>query len=293
MKLTIMFFAFLIFSPSTTAKEIHKERSIYRNVVIVEEGDLRCMRFETRRKKIANQACIDLNDPERLVFEYSHGIMAGYALNPNPKRILILGLGGGVISKFMHDISPQAEIISVDIDPVVVKLATQYFGYTENAQVKTEIKDGRVYVKRAILNNEKFDWIILDAFNGDYIPEHLMTREFLQEVKSLLNPNGIIAANTFSGSELFHYESVTYQKVFNDLLIFQAPTKGNRVIFGCNCTEFKVFPAADDQLRKSLSGYQINVDRIWDNISNEVNWDESSDFLTDQYSPANLLKQTN
>jgi len=276
---------------SAQAKQIHKERSIYRNVVIVEEDGERCMRFETRRKKVTNQACIDLNDSDKLVFEYAHGVLAGFAINPQPKRILILGLGGGVLSNVLHEIVPEAEIVSVDIDPVVVKLAKKYFNYKENDKVTTEIKDGRVYVKRAKLKNQTFDWVILDAFNGDYIPEHLMTKEFLQEVKDLLNPGGIVSANTFSTSKLYDYESVTYQQVFGKLYTYQAPTKGNRVLFGCNCDNLQTFPEMPEVLQAKVDKYKVDLKRVWNRITDKVDWDTSSDVLTDQYSPANLLKQ--
>ncbi len=281
----------IFFSLVGMAKQVDKERSIYRNVIIVEEEGVRCMRFETRRKKITNQACIDLQDKEKLVFEYTHGLLAGYAIKKKPERILIIGLGGGVLSGVMHELSPQAEIISVDIDPVVVKLAKKYFAYQENDQVKTEIKDGRVYVKRALLKQQKFDWIILDAFNGDYIPEHLMTVEFLQEVKGLLNDGGIVSANTFSNSQLFDYESVTYQKVFEKLHIFQSPTKGNRVIFGCNCDNFETFPKMSEPMLTQLKSYGVDMEQTMQRITDKVNWDVESEILTDQYSPANLLKQ--
>ncbi|WP_196139045.1 spermidine synthase [Aliikangiella sp. G2MR2-5] len=273
------------------AKQIHKERSIYRNVVIVEEEGLRCMRFETRRKKITNQACIDLEKPERLVFEYAHGTLAALAHNPKPERVLILGLGGGVLSKVIHELSPESEIVSVDIDPVVVKLAKKYFDYQENNKIKTEIRDGRVYVKRSLLKKEKFDWIILDAFNGDYIPEHLMTREFLQEVKGLLSDNGIVSANTFSNSKLYDYESVTYQNVFGKLFIFQAPTKGNRVIFGCNCDGFSLPRAVLENPVEKIENFNVNMNSVLESLNDTIDWNTDSDILTDQYSPANLLKQ--
>lgn len=291
LKKILLLTVILSLSNFSIAKEIVKERSIYRNVTIVEEKKLRCMRFETRRKRVTNQACIDLKDNKRLVFEYLHGIMAGFALNKKPKRILILGLGGGVLSKLFHEISPETEIVSVDIDPVVVKLAKKYFDYRENDKIKTVIQDGRVYVKRAILKKESFDWIVLDAFNGDYIPEHLMTREFLNEVKSLLTPNGILTANTFSNSKLYDYESVTYQDVFKKLHIFDAPTKGNRIIFACNCENFDQFPELEESLNQKMQPYSVNLKKVWKRISDKVDWNTNSLLLTDQYSPANLLKK--
>jgi len=285
----IVFFGTISFS--VTAKQIHKERSIYRNVVITEEDNLRCMRFETRRKQITNQACIDLQDEQRLVFEYSHGVLAGYALNPAPKRVLIIGLGGGILSNVIQQISPEAQIVNVEIDPVVVKLARKYFGYRENDKTTTVIKDGRVYVKRALIKKQQFDWIILDAFNGDYIPEHLMTLEFLNEVKGLLSERGILSANTFSGSRLYDYESATYQRVFGKLHIFNAPTKGNRVIFASKNSDFELFPPLPSLFRDTFAHYRVNVEQTMQRIDDEIDWDTNSEILTDQFSPANLLKQ--
>lgn len=287
---SIIISLFITVSFNIQAEQIHKERSIYRNVVITQNDNIRCMRFETRRRKVSNQTCIDLSDQNRLVFEYAQGVLAGLAHNPTPKRVLILGLGGGTLSNTIHQLSPTSEIIAVDIDPIVVKLAKRYFDYQENDQVKTQIKDGRVYVKRALLNKEKFDWIILDAFNGDYIPEHLMTKEFLQEVKDLLADNGLVSANTFSTSDLYDYESVTYQAVFKQLEIFRAPTKGNRVIFACNCDNFSMPNTIEADLELALKPFAMDYQQVRKRIDNKVDWNTKSDLLTDQYSPANLLK---
>lgn len=273
------------------AKEIHKERSIYRNIVITEEANNRCMRFENRSKRITNQACIDLINPKKIVFEYVKNILTGYAINPDPKRILIIGLGGGTLSNVMHELTPKAEIINVDIDPVVVKLAKKYFDYQQTSQIKTEIKDGRVFVKRALLDNQKFDWIVLDAFNGDYIPEHLMTREFLAEVKGLLSENGFVTANTFSSSVLYDYESATYFSVFGQLQTLKSPNKGNRVIFACNCNSFEHFPEMPDALHQSLLNFGVDSKELIKKIDSDIDWDNTSQLLTDQYSPANLLKK--
>ena len=291
--LLIIFSTLLLasFPNSLFAKTIHKERSIYRNIVITESKHIRCMQFESRRREIANQACINLRNKKELVFEYAHAMMAGLAFNQTPKRILIIGLGGGTLPNAFSELLPDSEITSVEIDPAVVKLAKQYFSYKESDKIKTVVKDGRVFVKRALKNNEKFDWIILDAFNGDYIPEHLLTVEFLQETKSLLTKGGLLAANTFTSSKLYDYESVTYQKVFNDLMILKSPTKGNRIIFACNCTNISEKIAVDQDLKNRLRPFNVKLHKLMRRLSNKVDWDTSVQPLTDQFSPANLLNQ--
>ncbi len=49
-------------------------------------------------------------------------------------------------------------------------------------------QDARVWVKRAATAPKRYDLIMLDAFNGDYIPEHLMTREYLAETRANCSP---------------------------------------------------------------------------------------------------------
>ncbi len=96
--------------------------------------------------------------------------------------------------------------------------------------MKVELVDARVFAKRAGLKGKTYDFIILDAFTGDYIPEHLMTAEFLSETQALLSDDGVLVANTFSTSKLYDHESVTYQQVFGDYLNFKMANTGNRVI---------------------------------------------------------------
>ena len=276
---------------SVAAKTLHKERSIYRNIVITQNSQKRCMRFETRRKAVSNQACIDLDDKQRLVFEYTRSILSGLAFNQNPKRILIIGLGGGSLPMAFSSLLPSTEVVSVEIDPAVAKLAKEYFSYQESDLIKTAVVDGRVYVKRALIKQQKFDWVILDAFNGDYIPEHLLTVEFLSEVKQLLNKGGLLTANTFNGSRLYDYESVTYQKVFDEIRIMKSPTKGNRIIFGCNCDTMDQKFVLDESLAKKLFPLGVDLQELLPRINDEIDWDTAVPPLTDQFSPANLLNQ--
>ena len=265
---------------------LHQERSLYRNIFIYEEDGLRCMSFG--RTTVARQSCVSLAEPTKLVFNYARMVMAALYLNPAPQRILILGLGGGTLPSAFQRIFANAAIDAVEIDPAVVRVARKYFAFEPGAATRVFEEDGRVFVKRMLRTNARYDLIVLDAFDHEYIPEHMLTREFLVEVKSLLGERGVLAANTFSVSKLYHHESATYSNVFGD---FFGLRQNNRVIL----LRMGGLPSRDeiarnaDLLEPKLA--PLGVDKQWllPQIEIERGWPAGTKVLTDQYSPSNLL----
>ena len=284
-------------STPTLAKTIHSERSLYRNILVEENKGLRCLKFNVRSSK-TQQSCMLVDDPQRLVFNYTKMLFSSLLINPNPDRILIIGLGGGTMSNTLHQIYPKAIITNVEIDPAVIKVARNYFSFFENDHITAVAQDGRIFIKRESIKKQQYDWIILDAFNGDYIPEHLMTQEFLQEVKNLLSENGVLAANTFSVSRLYNYESATYKSVFGDFFNVKNNNNSNRIILA----SAKPLPNNDEiaeralALRASLLPFNVDIIEISRQMLSTVttqDWPKNSPVLTDQYSPANLLNLKN
>ena len=96
------------------------------------------------------------------------------------KNILILGLGGGSAAKLLTNIFPQAEIVGVDIDPVMVKAGQKYLGLGEIDQLKTIICDARSYIKK---NNHLHDLIIVDLYQGYQVPDFVGSLKFLTDLK--------------------------------------------------------------------------------------------------------------
>lgn len=265
---------------------LHHERSLYRNIFVYEEDGLRCMSFS--RVTTARQSCIALAEPTKLVFNYARMMMAALYLNPAPRRILILGLGGGTLPSAFQRLLPAAAIDAVEIDPAVVRVARKYFAFEPGTTTRVFEEDGRVFVKRMQRTNVKYDLIVLDAFDHEYIPEHMLTREFLLEVKSLLGPGGVLAANTFSTSKLYHYESATYYDVFGD---FFGLRQNNRVILvRLAGVPSKAEIARNAELLEPRLA-PLGVDKNWllPQIEIEHGWPPSARVLTDQYSPSNLL----
>lgn len=288
---TALTFLCWLFAANAAAETIHEEKSIYRDITVVQTGNRRCLIFNIHLGD-RNQTCVDVNDRDKLVFSYTRMSFAGLLLQPNPTSILVAGLGGGSIPTTLTDLFPEAQIDVVEVDQAVVNVAKEYFFFEENPNMKVAVADARVFIKRAGILGKKYDYIVLDAFGGDYIPEHLLTMEFLQEVKQIMADGGVLVANTFSTSRFYDHESVTYQRVFTEFFNFKLPTSGNRIII----TQLQPLPprgqlvTAAQNLAPRLEKYDVPLLEYPARLTTRVDWDMSRRVLTDQYAPANLLR---
>lgn len=289
--LSILMCLLLLATPAWAADVIHNEKSLYRNIIVNQDGDRRCLVFSVKRE-MRNQTCVDTEDPERIIFSYVRMTFAGLLANPNPRSALMIGLGGGTISNVLIDVFPEMEIDLIEVDSAVVKVAREYFGFIENDRTHVHEVDGRVFTRRAKLKGKRYDLVILDAFTGEYIPEHLMTLEFMQEINALLTDDGVVIANTFGGSALYDYESATYQAAFGDLLNLKMPRSGNRVIVATQSRlpDNKTLAENARMLQPRFNKYNVNLADYIARFDRTPDWNQSTQPLTDQFSPANLLR---
>lgn len=274
-------------SHAQSGKLVHSERSLYRDVLVYDAGAIRCMCF-TRDCRIGRQTCMDVKRPERIVMNYPQMMLAALFVKPQPQSVLIIGLGGGTIPRALSTFVPHARIDVIEIDPAVIRVAKQYFGFKESTNIKTIALDGRVYVKQALREKRKYDMVMLDAFDHEYIPEHLLTKDFLEEVRNLLAPGGVLVANTFSSSRLYDHESVTYAAVFPTFFNLK---RDNRIIIATHGP----LPSQDairNSSRQFETGFReigIEASRLVPLFTTKPDWRRDARVLTDQYSPANLL----
>ena len=287
----VSMFAVLIAGASIGhSRTLHSERSLYRNILVSEDDGKICLHFSLRRAE-HSQSCRWTKDPRAMVFPYTRMMFASLLVHPVPQRILMVGLGGGTIPVTLHELLPSSSIDIVEIDSAVQRVAERFFDFRTALNMRVTISDARVFIKRALKGNKHYDLILLDAFNGDYIPEHLLTREFLTECKTLLTPGGVLAANTFSSSKLYAHESVTYRAVFGEFLNLRTPASLNRIIVASNgpLPSQQTLAQRAQQLKVPMQPYQIEIDQYPAQLSRTADWDEHARVLTDQFSPANLL----
>lgn len=276
-------------APANAQQLLHQERSLYRNIFVTQNGDERCMLFRWPRP-LGRESCKLLHDPEKLIFDYTQMMLTGLYLNPNPKRILIIGEGGGTIPTALQEMFPNTQLDLVELDKAVDGVARNYFEFKPGPNTHVFIEDGRVYVKRVAAQKPNYDLVLLDAFDADYIPEHMLTKEFLEEVRTIMVPRGVIVANTFSDSALYDHESATYRAVFGPFFNLKL---ANRIILG------RVGGLSPDDLasaRKNAALVEAQFKRrgtgedfLLPLLDTKVDWDQDARILTDQYSPSNLL----
>lgn len=283
---------------------IHKERSLYQTILVTKDRKRICLQFSVRREQ-RNQSCMNPKRPKEMIFPYTRMMLASLLVVPEPRRILVVGLGGGTLPQALEEIYPEARLTVLEIDPAVTKVAQEYFGYAPSARTEVVEQDARVFTKRTMrridADTEGYDLVMLDAFNGDYIPEHLLTREYLMETRALMRPGGVLAANTFALSQLYDHESTTYTSVFGKFLNLRLAETGNRVILAQKAGGSDLIASHDrkallDVLRSRLPAVDPKLAPYGIRLANDLkrmvvpaDWNPKARILTDQYAPGNIL----
>lgn len=142
--------------------------------------------------------------------------------NKRVKEVVMVGGAGMTYPKYALDKYPGLFMDVIEIDPGMEKIAEKYLGYVKSTQIKVINGDGRVYFQN---NKKKYDAILVDAFLGDTIPFHLVTKEALLQMKVGLNDDGVVVSNIYgalsgSDSQLFRSILTTYKAVFEDVKVF-------------------------------------------------------------------------
>ncbi len=130
----------------------------------------------------------NLNSPDNKEQQNSllnHGLNVG-----------LIGLGAGTLAAYGE---PGDSFTFYELNPAVIKVAKEYFSYLEDSQAKVEIiqGDARVSIAKQSMNHtfNDYDLLVLDAFSGDSIPQHLLTTQAIELYLKQLSPDGAIVVH--------------------------------------------------------------------------------------------------
>ena len=174
------------------------------------------------------QTALYVDRPGHLELPYTRVATAGLAWLPDDGRVLFVGLGGGAMPTFTRAHFPRARIDAVELEPRVVEVAREWFGFRDDSLMRAHVADGRVFIEEA--EPGSWDVIILDAFSDGDVPIPLATEEFLEATRRALKPGGVVASNLHTGSPRFDAMVATYQAVFPEVGLVQVPERGQRIL---------------------------------------------------------------
>jgi spermidine synthase len=263
--------------------------TLYNSLTVQREGSIVELRARSRRGEFLESA-VDLDDPLRLIVPYTRSLFAAEFLQPSPKRVLMVGLGGAGFHRLFVAAHPEALLQSVELDAKVLELCRTRLGFQPTTNTPVAVMDGRMFIKR---NREQWDWLILDAFRGGYVSPHLKTAEFYRECAARLSERGVFVSNLHETTALYHSDLKTITSVFPQVVLFHVPGTGNVVVCAVNyrtpvITDDSTWPA-DAAVAKPFAG-RLNFALIRNGIrplpAREI---ATAKMLTDDFAPVEFL----
>lgn len=233
-------------------------------------------------------SAVDLDDPRTLQFEYTQWLAAamdtkwsdGQAL-----RALHIGGGGFTIPRYLQATRPGTFSHVMEIDPALVALNRERLGLVTGPDLQVDVGDARIGITQA--PSDSFDLVVGDAFGGLAVPWHLTTREFTQDVRRTLKPDGMYVINLIDGPP-FRFargELATLRDVFTSIAVVSTSPRlsgrqgGNVVLLASDA------PLRLGTLSHALKGRGVVV------LSGPAldKWIGSADVLTDDHAPVDQL----
>tara|TARA_R110001592_G_scaffold103247_3_gene290995 strand:- start:529 stop:1335 length:807 start_codon:yes stop_codon:yes gene_type:complete len=165
---------------------------------VFEEGSVRYLAFS----EDSQQSAIDLSRPSDLVFEYTQAMLLGLIYFPAPKRITLLGLGGGSLVHAFRQYSKELLIDLVELRPLVIKVAQDWFDLPrEDDRLNLFPEDAEAYM--AGFYGET-DMILADIYNDEGMLDMQLNSSFLTDCFNALSRNGVLVLNLWDQGKGSH-----------------------------------------------------------------------------------------
>lgn len=180
-------------------KVIHTSRDEHGLIEVVEGRSQRSLHFGSEPK----QSSMLLNEPLRLALSYTRAMMTGLLFIDIPKRVLIIGLGGGSIAKFLLHHFPHSHIDAVEYRENVMKLAHSYFQLPEDSRLTTHIQDAGDFIYCADpVTYSEYDLILVDAYDAEDMSFAVSGQHFYQACHKRLSSGGVLTTNLWASGSI-------------------------------------------------------------------------------------------
>lgn len=218
---------------------------------------------------------------------YDYAMAAPYMAGIKDKdelSILILGNGTGTYATQCKRYFGSTKIVGVEIDDKITKLAKQYFELPEDVEVTTY--DGRAYLNAI---DDKYDVIMVDAYQDITIPFQMSTTEFFTLVKDHLTADGVMVVNMNMHSDaegnINEYLADTISSVFSEVYTADVKYSTNRELFASNNPD--MMTVFENNTRRETD---VELSRMMGRVRGGISaYEAGSRLMTDDKAPVELL----
>lgn len=206
---------------------VHQSHSDDGVIEVVDTGDMRSLHFGTHPR----QSCMSIQTPHSLELTYTEAMMAALLINPNPQKILVIGLGGGSLVKYLLHHFPECDVEVVEYREDVVRIAHGYFKVPEgDDRLTIHIGDGYLYAQDRYYHDDvKYDLVLVDAYDHVGMAASVGVQAFFDACEGILTPQGLMSINLWgSNRSLFKQTMSRINQSFDGKsLILPVEDKGN------------------------------------------------------------------
>ncbi|MBQ0958405.1 fused MFS/spermidine synthase [Ideonella sp. 4Y11] len=180
------------------------------------------------------QSSMRSDDPQRLALDYTRTMAAALLLAPAPRTVLMIGLGGGSLLKFLRAQLPAATLTVVEINPHVIALRDAFAIPRDDEQLCVLCADGAAHVAST---SAQYDLLLVDGFDYDGQPEALCSPDFYAHCRERLAPGGLLVVNLHADGDQEHRLLDRLALCFDGQLVaVPSADAGNRIVFaGAPC----------------------------------------------------------
>ncbi len=205
----------------------------YDKPFVVDDGERRYLYFNTRLM----QSAMRLAAPNDLDLRYTQKMMSFLLFNPHPKRIVLIGLGGGSLVKFCYTRMPSVQFTAVDIDPDVIAFRDVFLLPPDGPRLQILQADGAEYMAQA---EKGIDIVMVDAFDETGFAPALANREFLAGIHAKLSGNGVLVINLAGEKDTYAGLIGLAMEVFDEqVIVFSVPEDGNHILLAFKIRYFE------------------------------------------------------
>lgn len=168
---------------------IHRHRDADGILEVIDHTDLRSLYFGTSDL----QSRMRLSDPTALMVSYTRAMLAPLLFMESPAAVLLLGLGGGSLAKFLLHHFPHCRVQVVERREAVIELAHTYFKLPHDPRLDIRVDDAEVFLQEH--PQRSYELILVDIYNAWGPVQALADRDFFLACRNRLTSEGAISIN--------------------------------------------------------------------------------------------------